>query len=171
MAGEYIKTKASDRIWYVNLGTSTTKKWCKISRGIASRGTSISEKKTDYYDMEGRGVAESEVESVTIGRTFSGFRVLGDPAQDEILLGCLYDLNRREVEYMEFYDNMPTGVPNGHTGKAYITISDDGSGDANTRENIAFGLNLLGMPEAGTVTLSTDGVPTFVKYTKPPITK
>ena len=51
---------------------------------------------------------------------------------------------------------------NGHQGFAVLSVTDDGSGDANNRENIGFGLKIEGTPEAGTVTISEDGTPTFV---------
>ena len=42
-----------------------------------------------------------------------------------------------------------------------LSITDDGSGDAQNRENISFGLKILGTPQKGTVTIGEDGTPTF----------
>ena len=50
----------------------------------------------------------------------------------------------------------------GHQGFAVLSVTDDGSGDANNRENIGFGLKIEGTPEAGTVTIGEGGTPTFV---------
>ena len=65
---------------------------------------------------------------------------------------ALYDLDKRVVEYVEYYDNME-GV-NGWKGTASITISDDGSGDTANRETIGFGLNQIGKPVRGTATVT-----------------
>lgn len=161
MPGEYIKPKAYNRRWYIDIGTTAAPEWVEVARGITSRGNAISEQTTDYTDMAGRGVAEKETESISIVRNFSGFRVIGDEAQDAVFIARMYDLNNRTVPFMEFYDNMPTGKPNGHKGTAAIQITDDGSGNAAARETIGFGLGIVGLPETGTVTLGEDGAPSF----------
>ena len=111
--------------------------------------------------MAGRGVAESEVTGITVSRTWSGWRVLGDKAQDAIM-EKLYSLDGRRVKFLECYDNMGDEAVNGHQGFAVLSVTDDGSGDANNRENIGFGLKIEGTPEAGTVTIGEGGTPTFV---------
>ena len=73
----------------------------------------------------------------------------------------LYSLDGRRVKFLECYDNMDAEVVNGHQGVAVLSITNDGSGDANNRENIGFGLKIEGTPEAGTVTIAEGGNPTF----------
>ena len=96
--------------------------------------------------MAGRGVAESEVTGVSVSRTFTGFRRFGDAAQDAVM-DRLYDLDKRKVKFIECYDNMGSGKPNGRQGEGVLSITDDGSGDAQNRENISFGLKILGTPK------------------------
>ena len=160
MPGKYVTPRAYNRRWWIDLSVNDTPEWAEIAKGISSRGNSINEQSQDYYDMAGRGVAESEVTGVTVSRTWSGWRVLGDKAQDAIM-EKLYDLDGRRVKFLECYDNMETEAVNGHQGFAVLSITDDGSGDANNRENLGFGMKIEGTPEPGTVTISPEGVPTF----------
>lgn len=160
MPGTYLTPRAYNRRWWIDVSTNETPEWAEIAKGISSRGNSISEQSQDYYDMAGRGVAESEVTGITVSRTWSGWRVLGDKAQDAIM-DKLYSLDGRRVKFLECYDNMDAEVVNGHQGVAVLSITDDGSGDANNRENIGFGLKIEGTPEAGTVTIAEGGNPTF----------
>ena len=95
-----------------------------------------------------------------MSRTFTGFRRFGDAAQDAIM-DRLYDLDNRKVKFIECYDNLGSGKPNGRQGEGVLSITDDGSGDAQNRENISFGLKILGTPQKGTVTIGEDGTPTF----------
>ena len=160
MPGTYLTPRAYNRRWWIDVSTNDSPEWAEIAKGISSRGNSISEQSQDYYDMAGRGVAESEVTGITVSRTWSGWRVLGDKAQDTIM-DKLYRLDGRRVKFLECYDNMQAEAINGHQGFAVLSITDDGSGDANNRENISFGIKIEGTPEAGTVTISEEGVPTF----------
>ena len=160
MPGKYVTPRTYNRRWWIDVSTNDSPEWAEIAKGISSRGNSISEQSQDYYDMAGRGVAESEVTGITVSRTWSGWRVLGDKAQDAIM-DKLYSLDGRRVKFLECYDNMGAEAINGHQGYAVLSITDDGSGDANNRENISFGMKIEGAPEAGTVTISEDGVPTF----------
>ena len=160
MPGTYLTPRAYNRRWWIDVSTIGTPEWAEIAKGISSRGNSISEQSQDYYDMAGRGVAESEVTGITVSRTWSGWRVLGDKAQDAIM-DKLYSLDGRRVKFLECYDNMEAEAVNGHQGVAVLSITDDGSGDANNRENIGFGLKIEGTPEAGTVTIAEGGKPTF----------
>lgn len=166
MPGTYIKPKAFNRRFFINLGTSEAPKWAEIAKGISSRGTSVNEGSEDYYYMDNRGTAETVPTTQSISRTFSGNRLIGDEAQDEIFIKRLYDLNNRTVEFLDFYDALTTGA-NGWKGNGSITISDDGSGDTANRENIGFGLTLNGIPTRGTVTVDDKGVPTFVAEVAP----
>ncbi len=159
MPGTYLTPKAYNRRWWIDIGESDSPEWAELAKGISSRGNSISEQSQDYYDMAGRGVAESEVTGVTVSRTWSGWRVIGDKAQDHIMKR-LYDLDKRKVKFLECYDNMNAEAENGHQGEAVLTITDDGSGDAGNRENISFGLKIIGTPTPGTVTIA-ENVPTF----------
>lgn len=161
MPGTYLTPRSYNRRWWIDVSVNDTPEWAEIAKGISSRGTNISEQSQDYYDMAGRGVAESEVTGITVSRTWSGWRVLGDKAQDAIM-EKLYSLDGRRVKFLECYDNMGDEAVNGHQGFAVLSVTDDGSGDANNRENISFGLKIEGTPEAGTVTIGEDGTPTFV---------
>ena len=161
MPGTYLTPRSYNRPWWIDVSANGTPEWAEIAKGISSRGTNISEQSQDYYDMAGRGVAESEVTGITVSRTWSGWRVLGDKAQDAIM-EKLYSLDGRRVKFLECYDNMGDEAVNGHQGFAVLSVTDDGSGDANNRENIGFGLKIEGTPEAGTVTIGEGGTPTFV---------
>ena len=161
MPGTYLTPSSYNRRWWIDVSVNDTPEWAEIAKGISSRGTNISEQSQDYYDMAGRGVAESEVTGITVSRTWSGWRVLGDKAQDAIM-EKLYSLDGRRVKFLECYDNMGDEAVNGHQGFAVLSVTDDGSGDANNRENIGFGLKIEGTPEAGTVTIGEGGTPTFV---------
>ncbi len=149
-----------NRRWWIDLSANDSPQWAEVSVGITSRGNSINEQSQEYYDMAGRGVAESEVTGVSVSRTFTGFRRFGDAAQDAIM-DRLYDLDNRKVKFIECYDNLGSGKPNGRQGEGVLSITDDGSGDAQNRENISFGLKILGTPQKGTVTIGEDGTPTF----------
>ena len=161
MPGTYLTPRSYNRRWWIDVSVNDTPEWAEIAKGISSRGTNISEQSQDYYDMAGRGVAESEVTGITVSRTWSGWRVLGDKAQDAIM-EKLYSLDGRRVKFLECYDNMGDEAVNGHQGFAVLSVTDDGSGDANNRENIGFGLKIEGTPKAGTVTIGEGGTPTFV---------
>lgn len=161
MPGTYLMPRSYNRRWWIDVSKNDTPEWAEIAKGISSRGNNISEQSQDYYDMAGRGVAESEVTGITVSRTWSGWRVLGDKAQDTIM-EKLYSLDGRRVKFLECYDNMGAEAVNGHQGFAVLSVTDDGSGDANNRENIGFGLKIEGTPEAGTVTIGEGDVPTFV---------
>ena len=85
MPGTYITPKTFNRRWWIDLSANDSPQWAEVSVGITSRGNSINEQSQDYYDMEGRGVAESEVTSVAVTRTFTGWRAIGDKAQDAVM--------------------------------------------------------------------------------------
>ena len=145
MPGTYITPMTWNRRWWIDLSANDSPQWAEVSVGITSRG---------------RGVAESQVSGVSVSRTFTGFRRFGDAAQDAIM-DRLYDLDNRKVKFIECYDNLGSGKPNGRQGEGVLSITDDGSGDAQNRENISFGLKILGTPQKGTVTIGEDGTPTF----------
>ena len=152
MAGTYTKPKAYNKRFLLNIGTTGSSKWVEVARGITSRGNNFSESSETYYPMDQRGTAEIETTSQSVSRTWSGFRVIGDAAQDYVFIDALYDLDKRSVEFVEYYDNVE-GV-NGWKGIASLTISDDGSGDTANRETIGFGLNLIGKPVRGTANVT-----------------
>lgn len=152
MAGTYTKPKAYNKRFLLNIGATGSPKWVEVARGITSRGNNFSESSETYYPMDQRGTAEIETTSQSVSRTWSGFRVIGDEAQDYVFIDALYDLDKRSVEFVEYYDNVE-GV-NGWKGIASLTISDDGSGDTANRETIGFGLNLIGKPVRGTATVT-----------------
>ena len=152
MAGTYTKPKAYNKRFLLNIGTTESPKWVEVARGITSRGNNFSESSETYYPMDQRGTAEIETTSQSVSRTWSGFRVIGDEAQDYVFIDALYDLDKRSVEFVEYYDNVE-GV-NGWKGIASLTISDDGSGDTANRETVGFGLNQIGKPVRGTATVA-----------------
>ena len=134
MPGTYITPMTWNRRWWIDLSANDSPQWAEVASGITSRGNSINEQSQEYYDMAGRGVAESEVTGVSVSRTFTGFRRFGDAAQDAIM-DRLYDLDNRKVKFIECYDNLGSGKPHG--------------------------LKILGTPQKGTVTIGEDGTPTF----------
>lgn len=162
--GEFVgaKPKAYNRHFAINIGTSGAPEILEICHGISSRGNNISEDTEEYNYMCGRGSSESEITEQTVVRTFNGNRFIGDPAQDAIFIDRMYDMNKREVEYYDWYDNMPstmlTEKGNGWKGTGTIVITDDGSGDAPARETISFNLNQSGAPTRGTVTKTEDSI-------------
>ncbi len=163
------KPKAFNRHFCLNLGTAEAPQWMDIKEGIASRGADISEDEEKYEYMSGRGTADTESASQAVARTFSGNRFLGDPVQDAIFIDRMYNLDKREIEYLDYYDNPPAswkvggsdGIGNGYKGKANLKISDDGGGDAGKRETIEFSLLYSGPPVRGTVTVDEAGVLSF----------
>ncbi len=132
----------------------------RLPSGITSRGNSINEQSQEYYDMAGRGVAESEITGVSVSRTFTGFRRFGDAAQDAIM-DRLYDLDNRKVKFIECYDNLGSGKPNGRQGEGVLSITDDGSGDAQKPRKHQLRPQDPGHSQKGTVTIGEDGTPTF----------
>lgn len=163
MAGTFIKPKAYNKRFLLNFGTAEVPLWAEVARGITSRGNNFSESSETYYPMDQRGTAEIETTAQSVSRTWSGFRVIGDPAQDKVFIDGLYDLDKRSVEWIEYYDNV-TGV-NAWKGSGNLTISDDGSGDTANRETIGFGLNLIGKPVRGTAVV-TYGDSITVQFTE-----
>lgn len=161
MAGSYIKPKVYNRHILINTGTTESPVWSEIAAGITSRGNSITENTEKYYYINNRGAAETELTTQEIVRSFSGNRIVGDAAQDKLLIENLYNMDGRVFEFLDYHDNV-TGV-NGWKGNCTLTISDDGSGDASARETINFSMSLNGKPERGTVTKGPDGTYTFVK--------
>lgn len=155
MAGTFIKPKAYNKRFFINFGTSDAPDWAEVARGITSRGNNFSESSETYYPMDQRGTAEIETTSQSVSRTWSGFRVIGDKFQDKVFIDALYDLDKRNVEFVEFYDNDNIEGANGWKGIGNLTISDDGSGDTPNRETIGVGLNLIGKPTRGTASVST----------------
>lgn len=164
MAEEYAKPKAYNRRFYLNLGSGLQPEWAQVAAGITARATRVSETLEQYFYMDNRGGAESAAAGQSVTRLFSGNRFLGDPAQDAILLERMYAMDRQEMEFLEFYDNMPEGPReswgNGCRGRATVRISDDGSGGAGEREVIQFSLQIHGQPQRGVVALEND-VPCF----------
>lgn len=161
MPGTYVKPKAYNRRFFINIGTSELPSWVELARGISSRSNSFSEETENYYYMDGRGTAETDPTTQTVTRTFSGNRVIGDEAQDYLFFDNIYDLDKRVVQFIEFYDNMPAGAPNGWQGTYTLSITDDGSGDATARESIGINASINGIPQRGTVTME-NGTPKFV---------
>lgn len=153
---------------FVDFGTIDTPDWQEFCKGITSRGVDISEDTEEYYDFCGRGSPDTDVTTQTVTRNYTGYRALGDPAQDHVFLDLLYNLDLRNVRYIRYYDNPPTSwttpTPrgNGWQGNGKITIADDGSGDATARQNIDFSILEEGYPTRGTVAVDPDtNIPTF----------
>ena len=66
MPGTYLTPRSYNRRWWIDVSVNGTPEWAEIAKGISSRGTNISEQSQDYYDIAGRGVAESEVTGITV---------------------------------------------------------------------------------------------------------
>ena len=146
MPGTYITPKTFNRRWWIDLSANDSPQWAEVASGITSRGNSINEQSQEYYDMAGRGVAESEITGVSVSRTFTGFRRFGDAAQDAIM-DRLYDLDNRKVKFIECYDNLGSGKPNGRQGEGVLSITDDGSGDAQNRKTSASASRSWALPK------------------------
>lgn len=163
MPGTYVKPKVYNRKFLINIGGAEAPHWAEIAAGITSRGNSFTENSEEYQYISNEGAAETEPTTQSVTRTFSGNRFIGDAAQDEIFIRRIYDLDSREVEFMEYYKDVPGA--NGWKGRATILIADDGSGDSTARETIGFNLAVNGKPQRGTVTVGEDGVPVFAPDT------
>ena len=59
MPGTYMKPKAYNRHFALNLGTDASPEWAEISVGISSRGNSFTENTEDFYYMNNKGTAET----------------------------------------------------------------------------------------------------------------
>ena len=129
--------------------------WMLIASGISSRGSNFTENSETYTYWSGRGTSEVVPTSQEISYSYSGNRAIGDTVQDYLFDDILYDLDSRDVEFMDFDDGIDVSgenpPPNGWKGKGTISITDPGSGDANARQTIGFSINLKGKPEKGTV--------------------
>lgn len=148
--------KNYDRIMLISRTGGESQSWMKVAFGINSRGVNINEETKKYYYMSGHGACETEVSGQDYSVTISGNRVIGDPAQDLIFEELLFDIDNREVEFMDFdagadVKDTKTAKPNGWRGKGTIQITDPGSGDARERQNIGFILSYKGKPERGIV--------------------
>ena len=156
--------KNYNRNMAINLkGDAAADDYKLIASGILSRTNSISESKSSYQYMDNRGSADTDVTGQEVSAAFTGHR--GDAAQDYILDEVLYDLDKREVEFLDFDDSIAAGRPNGWKGKARLQITDNGSGNAADRQSISFTLNYIGKPVRGTVTKDASGKLTFAPAT------
>lgn len=162
--------KNYNRKMLINLGTSASPDWKLIAVGILSRGNSISETTNDYYYMADRGTADTETSSQVISVSFTGHRSVGDNVQDYILDEVLYDLDKRDVEFMDYDETVVipesgTKPVNGVKGLASISISDFGSGNTPDRQTIGFALRYKGKPTRGTVVATTTEGDTTYAFT------
>ena len=97
----------------INLkGDAETDNYKLIASGILSRTNSISESKSSYQYMDNRGTADTDVTGQEVSAAFTGHRKIGDAAQDYILDDVLYDLDKREVEFLDYDDSIAAGSPN-----------------------------------------------------------
>lgn len=136
----------------LNLGTTETPDWKPAIVGISSRTNAVSEETQDYYYMSGKGSAETEPTTQKVSVTFTGHRAVGDPLQDKVMDDMLFDMEIRNLEFIDYQDIIDApGASNGWKGDASITITDFGSGEANVRQTISFTMNLKGKPERGSV--------------------
>lgn len=158
------KPKNFNRKFLIDLGTAETPKWVPLAVGIMSHGSSFNETSEKFYYMSDEGSPDSDVVSQEVTRSFTGHRVVGDEAQDYILETVLYEINNRRVRFVEYdsgVDVTETPMPvNGWKGEGTLSISDDGSGDTASRQNISFSLSINGKPERGTMK-QEDGVYTW----------
>lgn len=154
--------KNYNRQMLINRGTEGAPDWRVIAKGILSRANNINETTSKLHYLDGRGTAETLVEGQDVSAAFTGHRFLSDTVQDYILDELLFDLDRREVEFVDFDDSIAipssgTKPANGWRGKATIQITDFGSGEAINRQNIAFTLNYNGKPTRGTMEKTESG--------------
>lgn len=147
--------KNYNRCMIIKPDDQTEEGWMLIATGITSRASNFSETAETYYYMSGRGMADKEPTTQEAGYTYSGHRAVGDPAQDYALDEVLYDMEKRNIEWIEWDDGVDiSGDPkpaNGWRGKGTLQITDPGSGDATARQTIGFTINLSGKPEKGTL--------------------
>lgn len=115
--------KNYNRNMAINLkGDAAADDYKLIASGILSRTNSISESKSSYQYMDNRGSADTDVTGQEVSAAFTGHRKIGDAAQDYILDEVLYDLDKREVEFLDYDDSIAAGSPNGWKGKALSLI-------------------------------------------------
>lgn len=104
--------KNYNRNMAINLkGDAETDNYKLIASGILSRTNSISESKSSYQYMDNRGTADTDVTGQEVSAAFTGHRKIGDAAQDYILDDVLYDLDKREVEFLDYDDSIAAGQP------------------------------------------------------------
>lgn len=154
--------KNYNRIYLMNLGTAEEPDFKPITVGISSTEVEVEEESEDYYYMDGRGTPESEPATQKITRTFAGHRKLGDPVQDHVFDVMLEDLNKRNTEIIEYNDMMEAGTPNGKKYPATVSVQNDGSGEAQMRQEISSSITKTGASEKGTVT-NANGTYTWTK--------
>lgn len=154
--------KNYNRIYLMNLGTPAEPDWKPITVGISATEVEVEEEAEDYYYMDGRGTPESEPATQKITRTFTGHRKVGDPVQDYVFDVMMEDLNKRNTEIIEYNDMIAAGTPNGKKYPATVSVQNDGSGEAQLRQDISFSITKTGASEKGTVT-NSDGDYTWAK--------
>ena len=98
MPGTYMKPKAYNRHFALNLGTDASPDWAGNFGGRSRLEViTFTENTEDFYYMNNKGTAETEPTNQKISRTFSGNRFIGDKAQDAVFIDRLYDLDNREA--------------------------------------------------------------------------
>ena len=129
-------------------GTAT---WSRIGAGITSADPSNNESKDQTNYLDGDGYAESEIIGAQFTLAFSGHRVHGDAAQDWIasIEHELGDNRKTQFRYTDMKGNQKTG-------NCTIVDIDFGGGDAASKKEISFGIDVNGKPTVTPATAATD---------------
>jgi len=130
------------------LGTAT---WSRIGAGITSADPSNNESKDQTNYLDGDGYAESEIIGAQFTLAFSGHRVHGDAAQDWIasIEHELGDNRKTQFRYTDMKGNQKTG-------NCTVVDIDFGGGDAASKKEISFGIDVNGKPTVTPATAATD---------------
>lgn len=129
-------------------GTAT---WSRIGAGITSADPSNNESKDQTNYLDGDGYAESEIIGAQFTLAFSGHRVHGDAAQDWIasIEHELGDNRKTQFRYTDMKGNQKTG-------NCTVVDIDFGGGDAASKKEISFGIDINGKPTVTPATAATD---------------
>jgi len=128
-------------------GTAT---WSRIGAGITSADPSNNESKDQTNYLDGDGYAESEIIGAQFTLAFSGHRVHGDAAQDWIasIEHELGDNRKTQFRYTDMKGNQKTG-------NCTVVDIDFGGGDAASKKEISFGIDVNGKPTVTPATAAT----------------
>lgn len=132
-------------------GTAT---WSRIGAGITSADPSNNESKDQTNYLDGDGYAESEIIGAQFTLAFSGHRVHGDEAQDWIasIEHELGDNRKTQFRYTDMKGNQKTG-------NCTVVDIDFGGGDAASKKEISFGIDINGKPTVTPATAAADLAP------------
>jgi len=116
--------------------------WKRLGAGISSLSPSTNENVDQSAYLDGNGYGTSAVTSAQLTFSVSGHRVIGDPAQDFIILKE-FELGDARESNFRFFDSQ--GVQ--RSGPCTIVNLQVGGGDAQGKKEIAFEIHINGKPE------------------------